>query len=148
MRTFLATLTLSLACFCVGAQSVQQADAALIRSLLTSMFDKPGAKLDVNPIVVANAHAIASWTQGDMGGRALLRKDKGKWTLVACAGDGLKEEQTLQQTGMPKADATSLARQLASAEAAIPQERRKRFSLFGPMTDAAAAHKPGAHSSH
>ena len=35
-------------------------------------FDRPDAKLTVAPVVVAGGHAVAGWTQGDMGGPQLL----------------------------------------------------------------------------
>jgi hypothetical protein len=43
------------------------------RDLLHLTFDKPEAKLDVAPVVALAGYAIAGWTQGETGGRALLQ---------------------------------------------------------------------------
>ena len=57
-------------------------DEDSIRHLLHSTFDKPDSRLVVDPVVVAGAHAIAGSSQGDMGGRALLRSRGGAWSLI------------------------------------------------------------------
>ena len=43
----------------------------------------------VDPVVVEGDHAIAGWVQGDMGGRAHLRRKGHDWQLVLCSGDPL-----------------------------------------------------------
>ena len=42
------------------------------------MFGKPNETLSVEPIMVSGDHAVADWTQGEMGGRALLRRPVGQ----------------------------------------------------------------------
>ena len=49
-------------------------DAQQIRSLISKTYDHPGAIVQTAPVVVVDNHAIAGWTQGARGGRALLRK--------------------------------------------------------------------------
>ena len=136
------SLLLALVVIPFSVQSADAPDTQRIRTLLSSTFDKPGSKVVAEPVVVNGSHAIASWTQGETGGRALLRKDKGKWVLVACSGDGLKEADTLETAGIERGAAKALAKQLAVAESKVPAERRKRFSLFGPTLDTSVAHPP------
>ncbi len=140
MKLLRNLLLLALVAVSFNVQSADPPDAQQIRTLLSSTFDKPGSKVVAEPIVVNGAHAIASWTQGDTGGRALLRKDKGKWVLVACSGDGLREAGTLEAAGIERGSARALARQLSVAESKVPAERRNRFSLFGPTLESSAAH--------
>ena len=148
MKIFLVIIMAAVFCCAANARPAAQTDVQQIRALLSSMFDKPESKVLADPIIVSGQHAIADWTQGDMGGRALLRKKKDKWTLVACAGDGLKEANVLESTGISKGSAARLAQQLARAEAKVPEDRRSRFSLFGPMADAQAAHSPDSSHKH
>lgn len=148
MKRLLKILLISFFCSSAFAQPAVQSDVQQIRALLSATFDKPDAKVLADPVVVSGAHAIAGWTQGDMGGRALLRKENTKWSLIACAGDGLKEAKTLESAGIPKGSAQALVRQLIAAEAKVPEQRRKRFSLFGPMVDASTAHTPIATHPH
>ena len=106
------------------------ADGAVIGRLLHGMFDKPNAVLTVEPIVVASDHAIADWTQGPMGGRALLRRKPEGWTLILCAGDGIRSKQALAKAGVPLADAQQLEDDLLAAEAKLPPEQMAAFSRF------------------
>jgi hypothetical protein len=52
----------------------QTVDESAISKLLHTTFDQPQAPLTIASIVVAGNYAIAGWAQGDMGGRALLRR--------------------------------------------------------------------------
>lgn len=105
-------------------------DAAEVRSLLVATWDKPGAKLDANPIVVEGGHALASWTQGGRGGRALLRKENGKWKVVLCSGDPLRNAAVLITAGVPAQAAATLAEKLQVAETQTDPARVKLFSTF------------------
>jgi hypothetical protein len=58
-------------------------------------FDKPEAPLIVEPIVVQGDLAVAGWAQGEMGGRALLRRKGTAWQLALCSGDALKQAAAL-----------------------------------------------------
>ena len=103
---------------------------AAIRKVLMGRFDKPDARLVVAPVVVRGRHAVAGWVQGERGGRALLRRERGTWKLVACAGDAFKEAAELELAGITPADARSLAKSLAAAEAKLPGEQVRKLSLF------------------
>ena len=100
-------------CFAVPAAS----DEASISQLLHGMFDKPQEPLSVEPIMVSGDHAVADWAQGQMGGRALLRRHHGAWTIILCAGDGIKSKEALVKAGVPFTDAERLESDITNAEA-------------------------------
>ncbi|WCM86558.1 copper uptake system-associated protein [Acidovorax sp. NCPPB 3576] len=121
-------------------------DEAAIRQVILSTWNKPNAPVEVGPVVVAGGNAIAGWTQGTRGGRALMARDKaGRWSVAACGGDGLKEAKLLESTGMGEARAKQLSAALAQAESAIPAARRAQFSTFDGLVRMDAA---GQHSGH
>ncbi|MBI5436069.1 MAG: copper uptake system-associated protein [Nitrosomonadales bacterium] len=102
-----------------------------IRTLISETFDRPNLQVKSEPVIVVGNHAVADWTQGENGGRALLRREKGKWKIMLCSGDGLKDAKVIEQADVPRDVATSLAQQLAKAEHDLPPEQIKRFGLFG-----------------
>jgi copper(I)-binding protein len=115
-----------------------------IKHLLHNTFDKPEARLVVEPVVVANDHAVAGWSQGDMGGRALLRRKGATWSLILCSGDGIKSTEALRQAGVPAGVAGTLASNLATAEAKLSRERLALFAKFEGtlMMNADGGHPP------
>ena len=123
-------------------------DVEGIRRLMAGMFDRPESRLSVDPIVAVDGHAIAGWSQGDMGGRALLRKAHGSWQLILCSGDPLKSADALTKMGLPVETATLLAARLAEAEAKIPAERLALFAKFDGivMMDSSGQHPPTPHA--
>lgn len=106
------------------------ADKASIGNLLHAMFDKPNETLTVEPVMVSNDHAIAGWVQGQMGGRALLRRQQQSWTIILCAGDGIKSREALAKAGVPMADARKLESDMIAAEAKLAPEQLAMFSRF------------------
>lgn len=133
----------------VGLAEPAGGDAASIGQLLHGMFDKPGEALSVGPVVVSGDHAIAGWTQGDMGGRALLRRKQGAWAVTLCAGDAIKSSEALRTAGVPQSDAVHLAQALTSAESSLAPERVAMFARFeGLVTmDGTSGHASG-HAGH
>lgn len=105
-------------------------DADDIRSLIGSTWDRPDSKVETDPILISGSYAVASWTQADRGGRALLRRNGNKWAVVLCSGDPLTQVQWLVEAGVAEPDAQVIAAELAVAEAQIPADRRAKFSLF------------------
>ena len=101
--------------------------------MLNAQFDKPEARLAVDPIVVEDGFAVAGWTQGEMGGRAFLRKKDENWTLILCSGDALKEVATLKEIGVPADVAEQLAADLAAGEKVADPARVALFSRFDGM---------------
>ena len=106
---------------------------ASIRQVLMATFDKPEARLVVDPVVVVGAHAVAGWVQGERGGRALLERRGTEWRLALCAGDGLKEAKVLRAAGIADAVAHMLAEGVATAEARLTAAQRAKFSTFDGM---------------
>ncbi len=129
-----------------AAAAAEPKDKADIRSLIGKTWDKPEAKVVVDPIVVSGPHAVASWTQGERGGRALLRKSDASWQVVVCSGDPLKQASALAEAGIPQGVANRLAEDLAAAEQQTDPERVKLFSTFeGVMRmdgDSTGGHHP------
>ena len=131
-----------------SAASLQAAeptkDEASIRHVLMATFDKPEARLVVDPVVVVGVHAVAGWAQGERGGRALLLQHGSEWHITLCAGDGLKQAKLLREAGISRADADALAKDLATAEAKLPAAQRAKFSTFDGVVrmDANGQHPP------
>lgn len=125
-------------------------DEDAVRHLLHSTFDKPDAKLVVEPVVATAGYAIAGWTQGDMGGRALLQNRHGRWTLILCAGDGIKSAEALRHAGIAPDAANALAQALARTEQAVPAGRLAMFAQFEGLVrmDEAGNHPPVHHQKH
>ena len=113
-----------------GAASTTSQDAAAIEMRMKQDFERPGNKLDVAPVVVVDTWALAGWTQGDMGGRALLRRQDGAWSIWLCAGDAIREAAALQEAGLPPPIAARLSADFASAESQEPASRIAQFSRF------------------
>jgi hypothetical protein len=118
---------------------------AAIRQVLMAEFDKPEARLEVAPVVVAGQASVASWAQGSRGGRALLFQKGGQWHMALCSGDALKNPGFLEQAGVAKKDAQTLTQALAAAEAKLTPAQRARFSSFDGTVrmDATGQHPPG-----
>ena len=104
--------------------------AEAIRQVMKATWDKPDNHLTVDPIVVSGDHAVADWSQGAMGGRALLRRKEGHWLVWLCSGDSLKDAMTLHMTGIPLDVASGLAKALGAEEAKLPAERLAVFARF------------------
>jgi hypothetical protein len=122
-----AAIALTSLCAIAGGAT---ADQAAVRHVLMAEFDKPEARLQVEPVVVVGDAALAGWAQGERGGRALLLRHGTRWQIAMCGGDGLKDERVLRDAGIKPATAGALARGLAAAEASLPVAHRARFSTF------------------
>lgn len=101
----------------LAAPMVRADDADAIRHAMMAIFDRPEAPLTIEPVTIQGDLAIAGWAQGDMGGRALLRKEDRDWQLSLCAGDAMKEPDSLVQLGLTTEEAEALA-------AGLPPPRR------------------------
>jgi hypothetical protein len=146
MGAALAVLTASVA---TGLAEPAGADATAISQLLHGTFDRPNESLSVGPVVVSGDHAIADWSQGDMGGRALLRRKQGGWVVTLCAGDAMKSSEALKTAGVPQPEAIQLARDLAVAESRLAPEQVAVFSRFeGLVTMDGASHHSDGETRH
>ncbi len=136
-------LTLGCAGLWLGQSLSQWAEQDRVRRAMAEVFDKPNDPVRVEPLVVAGEHALAGWLQDGRGGRTVLRKMQGQWTVVLCGGHGLKEATTLAQTGIPLETATEMARSLTAAEARLDPETLEKFALFDLISTLNVA--PDAH---
>lgn len=126
-----ATLALLLALGACAPGGDESADIAAIENLMRATWDRPDAPLDASPIVVEGDYAIADWTQGEMGGRALLtRNEDHQWHVILCAGDALRTETNLRGFGLAPATAASLSEQLQEAERSVSRARLNAMSNF------------------
>ena len=127
------------------AAHAQANDSHAIEHAMKKLFDKPEAPLKVAPVSVEGEFAVAGWLQDKRGGRALLQKRHGQWVITVCAGDGLKQVDTLVQTGMSPETAKRLAAKVAAQEARLSADVLKRFASFEGMlrVDGDAAHGHG-----
>lgn len=81
-------------------------------------------------MTVEGGFAVAGWTQGDMGGRAFLKKDGAKWTLILCAGDAIRSASGLAASGVPSETANALAAAIAEAEKSVDPARLAKLASF------------------
>jgi hypothetical protein len=81
-------------------------------------------------VSIEGDYAVAGWIQSGKGGRALLKKEKGQWSIQVCGGDGLTKAAALTMTGMSNAAAARLAQKVASAEKKVSASDLQRFSMF------------------
>lgn len=127
-RKLLSALTLLLSLAFMSAAFAHDDDVGAIRHLMMATFDKPDARLTVEPVTVFNDVAIAGWSQGELGGRALLRKKHDKWVLTLCSGDALKEVKSLQHFGLTAEEAAAMASAVIEAESRINPALVARFA--------------------
>ena len=105
-------------------------DVGAIKHLMMASFDKPEAPLTVEPVTVYKDIAVAGWAQGEMGGRALLRKKDDRWILTLCSGDALKEAKSLQQFGLNAQEAEAMAKAVVDAETKLDPSLVAKFATF------------------
>ncbi|MBD9513654.1 copper uptake system-associated protein [Pseudomonas sp. PDM22] len=101
-----------------------------ITQMMKHTWERPDAPLQVDPVTVESDYAVAGWTQGKRGGRALLQRVEGQWRVVLCAGDALRKAETLRRAGLSAQEADSLSQAIARSESSIAPERLKQFALF------------------
>jgi ubiquinone/menaquinone biosynthesis C-methylase UbiE len=130
-------------------------DRAAIAAVLMKTFDRPEARLVVEPVIVEGDIAIAGWLQEGRGGRALMRRKGHHWIIALCAGEALRHEHGLRQVGLEAAAAKRLASAIAKAESALPKTTVARFDSFEGtvVMDEHGNHPPvhghgAAHSQH
>lgn len=124
-------------------------DAGAIRAIIGATWDKPDSKVEIDPVVISGAYAVASWSQGAHGGRALMRRGDNGRSVMLYSDDPLKDAGWLAEAGVPQDDALRIAKDFAAAEALIPGDRRTRFSLFeGVVSGAGDDHSAAGHDAH
>lgn len=116
-----------------GSGTVDQAglsDLDAIRAMQKATFDTPDNPLEMGPVVISGEYAVSDWAQGQMAGRALLRKTASGWAIHLCSGASLKDAAALVTIGVPEADAAALAHQLAEAETSLDPALVARYDSF------------------
>ena len=142
-RALLATaLGLSSLLACAAPTDEQAVSAALKKQ-----FDRPDAPLNVSPVTVDGEHALAGWTQGPQGGRALLKRHGSTWEVLVCGGDELQRASLLTEAGLAAPAAQRLSRAQAAAEARLPAAHRQQLSTFKQTIrlQPGQAHGPASH---
>ncbi len=144
-RMIMAGVLALLATPCLAAS-----DQDMIADVLKATWDKPDAPLLIGPMAVQGDHAVSGWVQGDMGGRALMRRQGGRWIVWLCSGDALREASVLERTGVAAGEASRLAAALAVVEAGVPDEALAKFSRFEGEVFVAGDpnHGAGSHGTH
>lgn len=126
----------------------QGGDAAAIAAAMRATFERPDAPLDAGPVVVSGTFAVADWTQGGMGGRALYERADEGWVVRFCSGDALRTAEGLQRLGVPYADAVLLEARLAEAERAVAPDRLAAMAAFDGTVAMGGAEAAPNHSGH
>ena len=128
-------------------------EAQSIEHVLKALFEKPEAPLKVSPVSIEGEYAVAGWLQDQRGGRALLKKEMSKWSILVCGGDGLTQASVLTMTGMPGSTARRLETKVIAAEKDLPVDQVRKFGLFdgivkvdGGAQDPHAGHGSSTHS--
>ncbi len=118
--------------------------------VMKAQFDTPENPLTVDPVSIEGDFAVAGWSQGSKGGRALLKLVDGQWTIHLCAGAGLKQAQLLHEAGMDMASAEKLAALVATDEAQMDAKQVALFDSFeGTVMIGAEGHAGhGTHGTH
>lgn len=136
LRPTCAALLLSLAIALPLHAQTNKPQIDQIVQVIAHTYDQANNKVQTAPVVVQGEYAIASWRQGEKGGRALLKRQAGqagqpsKWEILLCAGSGLRQEAGLIAAGIAPALAKQLAAQLKQAEQSLPAEQIARFDSF------------------
>ena len=112
----------------VVADTAGMTDADAIITTLKAQFDTPDSPLKVDPVVVQGDHALASWAQGDKGGRALLQRVDGQWQILLCGGPDLRMPEFLVQHGVTAAE--TLSQLYNAAEDALGADKVALSSSF------------------
>jgi len=144
----LCALLIGLAGFPAIAQDTP--DTTEIRGMMKRNFEQPGNPLWVDPVIVEGTVAVASWAQGELGGRALLHRGPNGWSITLCAGDALRRADTLRDFGLTDREATALASRLAAAEQKIDPSCAAMFARFDGIVrmDAGTAGSHGHPAPH
>lgn len=132
MRTITSMLAAVFTAFLTVASAAHEShsDANGIMHVMMAMFDKPDMPLSVDPIAIEDGFAVAGWTQGEMGGRAFLRKEGDHWMLILCTGDEIRSAAALAASGVPPESAKRLAAKIVAVEKDVSPERLALFANF------------------
>ena len=123
-------------------------DEAQIQAVIGKTYDKQNNKVNTTPVSVADDFAIADWTQGERGGRALMKRINGNWEILACGNDGLKDTKSLIKAGMNEKTASTVIKKLTNLEKSEDPKRLAKFNLFGTPNDPINKNEDDLHKHH
>lgn len=127
---------------CAGESSSPETDEKVIRDLMMQTWNSSTAPLVVGPVVISGHAAIADWTQPGLGGRALVQRSAGTWSVTLCAGDALREAALLEEAGVSTQDASRLVEALRRAEVSVSPDRLARMTAFQGVTRMSSTDHP------
>lgn len=113
------------------AVSVSEEKAA-IAQVLQEKYGAKGA-VAVEPVVLRNEYAVADLVQGDIGGRAVMRKRKGEWQVLVLTGQDARDASYLVKSGVPEIEARALANMLVASEKKVPEEQLIKLERFAAI---------------
>ena len=119
-----------------------------IKALISKTLDQPNLKVQTTPIVIEGKVAIADWTQGQKGGRALLRRKHADWEIIACGGAGFKDPSVIAASGISKRIANNITEKLKTAEAKLPPQKVKQLDSFDGVVTMGHGMQHGSDSKH
>ena len=121
-------------------------DSQAVTTTLMATFDRPDARLKVEPVIVDGDVAIAGWAQDGRGGRALLRRVSGHWKIILCAGEALKQKNGMIAAGIEPIQAGRMAATVLAAESMLaPATVALLDSFEGTMMMGADGTHPPTH---
>jgi hypothetical protein len=119
-----------------------------IQALISKTFDQPNLKVQTSPIVIEGKVAIADWTQGQKGGRALLRRKHADWEIIACGGAGFKDPSAIAAAGISKGIANNITAKLKTAESSLSPQKIKQLDSFDGVVTMRHGMQHGSDSKH
>ena len=119
-----------------------------IKAVISKIYDKPDLGVMTTPVAVVDNYALADWTQGNRGGRALMQKIGDQWAVAACGADGFKTLSYLEEAGIPRKTAEALIVKLNDLEKSVDPHRLHLFSLFGTPDDPNNMEEHHHHENH
>jgi hypothetical protein len=113
-----------------GCAPSTASDAKAINALMRQTWDRADNPIQLGPTAIVGDTAVADWTQGKMGGRALLERRSGRWTVVLCAGETIRTQHGLSQVGLKPRVARAIAQKLSVAEREVSADRLALMAGF------------------
>lgn len=107
----------------------QTANEIAITEIMKKQWNKPNNPLLVSPVVIIDNYAVAGWSQGHRGGRALLKLHTGHWQ-VFCGDASLKSVTVLEQSGLSHHEATQLANAVEKSEEIASSDQLSLLDTF------------------
>lgn len=129
-----ARLALAAALALAAGCSSGTGDEQAVRQLAFRSLSTPQAGAVVGPVVLQSGFAIVDFTQVAHGGRVLLRKAGGDWTVLACGGDVLKRRPSVERLGVPDGTAGVLITKLLREEGRLSPDRQAAIAAYRGAT--------------